>query len=1298
MCKTVGRLCVAAFSVLAFPALLRGVEFEPYTSGVMRGGERAEQIRLRVAGLKQLVLIAAPIPDFQSAHADWGDARLIAADGRATYLSDLKPVQVEQPYGTLRLDKSHRGGPITIASQTFRRGLGTHAPSQIAFNLDGKYEWLEAWIGIDVTAGQAGSVQFRVADRLCGSIALPSGKRDFRTITAESLRLAIQDLIETFGPRYPKGKEYLARLEKEKGSELFFVPHDRKHAGIVENSSDPFYSLAREALLANPLLGFDRMLVVKRRPLQGGKPVNPDTSFGADMGLPRSSMGNSTLAKNAFDNEIAVLPMRGGTVGLSNRASAAAAAQAGSATRTDGRLTTLYRPKTNEFVGDMDLHFDADRLLFSMRDERGCFQIYELQGQGGMASLASPWAPADMPTLREGMPPGTMPPGVRLRQVSRGDQPDVDNYDACYLPDGRIAFCSTACFQGVPCNATDVAVLYRMDADGGNVRQLCFEQDHDFNPVVMESGRVLYLRWEYSDLPHSNSRRMFTMNPDGTGQMAYYGSNSYWPNAIFGARPIPGHPGKFIGIVAGHHGSYREGELVLFDTGRGRQEAEGVVQRIPGRGRKVEPLVRDQLTAASWPKFAHPYPLSDKHFLVTCKLDATAPWDIYLVDVFDNMLRLGHADGYGLLEPIPLRKTPRPPVLPERIDPGRKDAVVYMADIYRGPGLAGVPRGTVKNLRLYTFHFAYRGMGGLLGTVGLDGPWDVRRVLGTVPVEPDGSAVFRIPANTPIGLQPLDAEGKAVQLMRSWLVGMPGETVSCVGCHESHSTTPVNLSSVAARRRPAEIAPWHGPPRNFSFKREVQPVLDRHCVGCHNGESAAEGGASPDLRGTLLTSNYKSNIAGNGNGYGGRYFSVGYFELSRFVRRPGIESDMHLLKPYEFHADTTELVRVLTKGHYGVRLDAEAWDRLITWIDMNAPYHGTWTEMGWNLGRQPQRRRQLRKLYAGVDEDPEGLAAVQPPSVAPAMPGPAPRGGTVGLSNRASQITAGQAGSATRPPRRTIDLGGGASMDLVLIPPGEFMMGDPQGEADEQPLTRVRIDRPFWMGACEVTNRQYARFDPQHDSRFESKNGYQFGVTGFDLSGPGQPVVRISWQEATAFCAWLSRRTGTRFALPSEAQWEYACRAGSEAAFSFGALESDFSPFANMADVRLQHFATDPYTVYEPLAEFTKYDDWIPRDARYNDQGLVTVEVGRYRPNAWGLYDVHGNVWEWTLSTYRPYPCDPQDGRDDGSPEGLKVVRGGSWRDRPKQCRSAVRWRYPAWQSVYNVGFRVACYFEADAR
>ena len=167
-----------------------------------------------------------------------------------------------------------------------------------------------------------------------------------------------------------------------------------------------------------------------------------------------------------------------------------------------------------------------------------------------------------------------------------GEEPDADNYDACYLPNGRILFCSTRCFQGVPCvgGGNTVANLFLMDADGGNTRQLCFDQDHNWCPTVLNNGRVLYSRWEYSDAPHYFTRLLFHMNPDGTGQMEYYASNSMWPNSMFYARPIPNHPTKIVAVISGHHGVPRMGELLMFDPARGRREATGVVQRIPGYG------------------------------------------------------------------------------------------------------------------------------------------------------------------------------------------------------------------------------------------------------------------------------------------------------------------------------------------------------------------------------------------------------------------------------------------------------------------------------------------------------------------------------------------------------------------------------------------------------------------------------------------------------------------------------------------------------------------------------------------
>ena len=270
---------------------------------------------------------------------------------------------------------------------------------------------------------------------------------------------------------------------------------------------------------------------------------------------------------------------------------------------------------------------------------------------------------------------------------------------------------------------------------------------------------------------------------------------------MFYARPIPGHPTAVIAIVSGHHGVPRMGELVLFDPAQGRFEADGVVQRIPGFGEKVEPVIADQLVDASWPRFLHPYPLSDKYFVTSCKPSPTAPWGIYLVDVFDNVLCVAELPDDALFEPIPLRSTPTPPVIPDRVRLEADDAVVYLADVYAGPGLAGVPRGSVERLRVFEFHYTYPDMGGHKH-VAVEGDWEVHRILGTVPAEADGSAAFRVPANTPIAVQPLDQQGMAVQLMRSWFTAMPGEVLSCAGCHEDSNSSPGLRVTAAARRAP----------------------------------------------------------------------------------------------------------------------------------------------------------------------------------------------------------------------------------------------------------------------------------------------------------------------------------------------------------------------------------------------------------------------------------------------------------------------------------------------------------------
>ena len=1046
-------------------------------------------------------------------------------------------------------------------------------------------------------------------------------------IDIEALTLAVQDMAQAFPNRYPSAYvDTVESLGQRVEQCVSALEHSQTlDASALADLAEETAAFKRKALLANPLLDFDTLLVIRRNIDQARKAMS------RAIGMASLNSHNNTSIENAayaWDNEIVLLSDLRATV--------------------QGEI--LYKPKAKKLITDVDLHFQAKRLMFSMPGTHDRWQVFEINVDG-----------------------------TDLRQLTPKDLPDVDHFDSCYLPNGKIIYTSTANYQGLPCEggSKPMAPLYLMDSPGGAIRQLTFEQDSDWCPTVLNNGRVMYLRWEYSDTPHYFSRILFHMNPDGSEQMEYYGSGSYFPNAFFYARPIPQHPTKVVGIVGGHHGISRSGRLMILDPALGRHEADGAVQGIPERHRPVEPLIIDRLVNDVWPQFLHPYPLSDKYFIVASKPEPDALWGIYLADVFDNMTLIAEEEGAALLEPLPLQARVRAPVVPDKIDLQQRDAVVLLTDIYRGRGLQGIPQGTVKRLRLFSYHYAHNKTGGH-NSVGVESSWDIKRILGTVPVEEDGSALFRIPANTPISVQPLDEKGRALQLMRSWLVGMPGEVVSCVGCHEAQNTAVPSVMAKAALQAPASIEPWQGPARPFAFKLEVEPVLDRYCVGCHDGKKANR----PDFA--------NRDRAGR--------FDRTYMALHPYVRRPGPESDIHMLKPMEYHASTSELIQMLKQGHHGVELDPAAWETLTTWIDLNAPFRGRWEPPNWRDQDQNLRRMELARRYAGIEDDPEGeyeirarLLAQQGP-IQPIKPQPIvpPASTHIALMNwpLSADLAIRRQTESGQSKRRTVRLGPDLDLELALIPAGEYVMGAADGPLCAQPLSPVRIDTPFWMGVCEVTNAQYALFEPEHDSRFIDQQWKDHTTPGYQANLPDQPVIRISWQQAMAFCRWLSQRTGQSVTLPTEAQWEWACRAGTATPFSYGDLDTDFSAHANLADRSIQLLAVTGVNP-RPVANPNEFLDFTPRDMRFDDGQKIVCAVGQYQANAWGLQDMHGNVAEWTRSSFAAYPYVADDGRETVRDSGKKTVRGGSWRDRPKRSTSSFRLGYESYQRVYNVGFRV---------
>jgi formylglycine-generating enzyme required for sulfatase activity len=1047
-----------------------------------------------------------------------------------------------------------------------------------------------------------------------------------------ALRRAVDDAEKTWPkerlPRLAKYRSQLDGLEKEysaAGKEILplgetksltaeqllsLKPMTNAEYNQLIAIVDAAQKVKRELMLSNPSLDFDRLLFVKRA---GG------------LGLPANWLGNCSM-KGTLDDELVVMDLHD----------------------QDGRLTEVFKPGRKTLV-DLDLNWDGKRMLYSTVDpETRRWRICEIILDPETGWLAKGPHPLT-PDMGEG----------------------AHNYDACYLPDDRIIFSSTAVRQGVPCigGSAPIANLYLLSQDRNKVRQLCFDQDHNWNPAVMNDGRVLYTRWEYMDIPHYYSRLLFHMNPDGTRQVSYYGSNSIWPNSIFFARPIPGDSGRVAAIISGHHGVARIGELMILDPGKGRHEAKGVVQRIPGYGKKVEAVISDALVNGSWPKFLHPYPLDGKTFVVSCQPTPDSLWGIYLVDRFDNMLLLKELKEHVLVEPLPLRSTARPPVIPDKVDLARKDATVLITDIYTGPGLKGVPKGTVDRLRVFTLHYGYNGVGGW-SSVAIEGSWEPKRIIGTVPVEKDGSAFFRVPANTPIVLQPIDKQGRALQIMRSWFTAMPGESVSCVGCHENQNAAPPPGRPLAASGGPRDLTPWHGLTRGIDFVREIQPILNAKCIKCHDGSEKNKD--CPDFADTNLGEG-KSVMAS---------FPRSYNQLHPFVRRPGPESDYAVAEPLEYHASTSELIQILEKGHHDVKLTADDWDRLVTWIDMNVQAYGTWSQQPKYeqeiVDAERKLRLELRKKYAFVNEDGEVAQGAESDTAnvvlsrsgqkyVPLTP-PGPRRAIEQVSDVKVPVKVeGWPFKATAPADRdSVSLADNITLELVRIPAGSFVMGSDKGYLDESPQHAVGIKKAFYMATMETSNEMYNLFDAQHNTRYIDVHGVLKGGIGIRVNQPSQPVSRITWEEAMSFCAWLSEKTGDTYTLPTEEQWEWACKAGTDTPHFFGELGTDYSRYANLADTSMKGFA-----------DYNR--DFLPRDHKISDRNRVTASVNSYLPNSWGLHNMLGNVSEWTMSDYGK--C--------GSGIDRKVIRGGSWRDRPNKARASWRWGYYRFQPVFDVGFRV---------
>jgi len=528
--------------------------------------------------------------------------------------------------------------------------------------------------------------------------------------------------------------------------------------------------------------------------------------------------------------------------------------------------------------------------------------------------------------------------GTGLRQLTDGA---FDDFAPRYLPNGKLVFVSTRRLGWHRCGypGCETYTLTIADADGSEAESLSFHETQEWDPSVLNDGRIIYTRWDYVDRHAVFYEQLWAVLPDGTGVAAFFGNMTLNPIGIWEARAVPGSR-RVMATAAAHH-AMTAGSIILVDVAAGVDGPQPIIRLTPDAPfPESETTVLPQwhfevappyLTpeAERWPGHCYrsPYPLSENYFLAAYSFlplvgeptgNAPNMFGLYLVDRFGNKELLYRDLNIASLWPTPLRARPKPPVLPAAGDREQREGTFVLQDVFdSAPALSGE---TVKRLRIIQV-LPKSTPGADRPPMGIPSGVAGKQVLGTVPIEADGSACFRAPAGVPLAFQALDENGLAVQVMRSATYLQPGEVASCIGCHEPRTTAPLSRAPLALKRPPSVIDPGPDGSKPFSYPTLVQPVLDRRCVSCHSGAQPAGGLA--------LTGEPKD------------HYTVSYLALAPWVPYSDNGNAEPLSTPGRFGARGSAAMRLLLAGHYDVRLDREELERIATWMDANALFYGT---------------------------------------------------------------------------------------------------------------------------------------------------------------------------------------------------------------------------------------------------------------------------------------------------------------------------------------------------------------------
>ena len=800
--------------------------------------------------------------------AAWCEPILQKSDGKTVRVADLTPAAVQVGWGSFSVNKGPDGKPLSVGGRQFTHGIFAHADSHVTYVLDGAYTRFEAWVGVNHTAEKRGRVVFAVRD-----------DRDFqqRQVWEKLRRMFTREALAKLQRSLAKDGERMAELRRRLGE--FERDFDELRRGLendpktVHARLEAFQALVGEihrAKLTAPLL------FVKHHPY---------------------------FAAHIYDDHLTWHP--GGGIHIIENPWAPMEQQI---------VRPVIDPTTKETLGegvyrDPDISFDGKRMLFAFKGEaKGDTSIYEIGLDGtGLRRLTNP--------SRDGV--------CRERPTGLIGEGGHD-YSPCYLPDGRIVFVSTRTAGLVMCFNNHIATLHTMNADGSDLKTISVNNVTEFDPAMLPDGRVLYGRWEYVDKTALYIQSIWTVNPDGSQETALFKNNLAKPTAVLDARPVPGS--DLICASLTPHNGQSVGAIAMINLKLGKNNLAAITNFTPEYPTEMDQGLRRGP--------CDPCPLDEDFVLIANNAENHGPHGVIeMIDRFGFRTVIRREPDISCYSPMPIQPHRLPPVIPSMIKP-REPAKFFVHDVYQG--LDGVKRGEVKQLRVLETTSRVSGLpaGGRWWNqaflVSWQGSYDVKNVLGVVPVEADGSAYFEAPPGKAIYLQALDKHGRLIQSMRTFVQAVPGVTRSCQGCHiKDDNIAPVSFSArPQAMARAASQIKSESWGRGFlDYPTMVQPVLDRNCVPCHGGEKGIAGGL-------------------DFNGGWTRAFNISYETFIKNTLAGFLNchnSSVHtaeILPPRTHGSAAARLAEMLLKDH--AKLTTAERDLLLAWMDGNCNYYGTW--------------------------------------------------------------------------------------------------------------------------------------------------------------------------------------------------------------------------------------------------------------------------------------------------------------------------------------------------------------------